>query len=144
MKKTLKESKKFAIKGKVLDMAVGVILGGAFGRIVTSFVNDILMPFISLLTGRVSLADLTIIIYGFDPQAPPVSENYGQFLQNILDFFIIALSIFVMVKIIKRIREKYMCRYTEQADEPVKPSKEETLLLEIRDMLQEKSVKQND
>ena len=131
MKKTLIEFKKFAIKGNVFDMAVGVIIGGAFGRIVTSFVNDIIMPFISLLTGRVTLSELTFIIPGIQP----VEVNYGQLLQNIFDFLIIAIIVFMMVKMAKRIREKYL---PPLPDEPKKPSKEEELLIEIRDMLKEK------
>ena len=132
MKKTLIEFKKFAIQGNVFDMAVGVIIGGAFGRIVTSFVNDIVMPFISLLTGRVTLSELRFIIPSLDPNVQYVSINYGQLLQNVFDFLIIAIIIFMMVKVAKRIREKYL---HNKPEEPKKPSKEEELLIEIRDML---------
>jgi len=140
----LKEFKQFAVKGKVLDMAVGVILGGAFGRIVTSFVNEILMPLISLFTGRVSLAELAFVMPAIDPNAYQVSLNYGIFLQNILDFFIIAISIFVMVKLIGKLKKKYLEAKQLDSDEsgeptePPKPSKEEELLIEIREMLKEK------
>ena len=141
MRKQLREFKQFAIKGKVVDMAVGVILGGAFGRIVTSFVNEILMPLISLFTGRVALAELAFVMPAIDRSAPQVSINYGIFLQNILDFFIIALSIFVMVKLIKRLKRKYFESKSNESPEPTEPpqsSKEEQLLTEIRDMLKEK------
>jgi len=132
LKKTLIEFKKFAIQGNVFDMAVGVIIGGAFGRIVTSFVNDIVMPFISLLTGRVTLSELRFIIPSLDPNVQYVSINYGQLLQNVFDFLIIAIIIFMMVKVAKRIREKYL---HNKPEEPKKPSREEELLIEIRDML---------
>ena len=135
MKKRLQEFKKFAIKGKVLDMAVGVILGGAFGRIVTSFVNDILMPFISIFIGRVSLAELAFVVPAIDGYTEPILINYGQFLQNIVDFFIIALCIFMMVKLITRLREKYIKTKPEEGEALAPPSKEEELLLEIREML---------
>ena len=139
MKKILQEFKKFALRGNVLDMAVGVIIGAAFGRIVTSFVNDILMPFISLLTGRVSLSELYLTIPEINNNyLPPIIVNYGMFLQQIIDFFIIALTVFVIIKIIKRIRDKYICH---KPKEPEKTSKEEALLIEIRDMLKEENKK---
>ena len=138
MRKMFKEFKTFALRGNVLEMAVGIIIGGAFGRVVTSFVNDILMPFISLLTGGVTLSDLVFVIPGLQRHnIEPIEITYGQFLQNIFDFFIIALTIFIAIKVAKKIRE----RYTKcPVEEPKKPCSTEELLLEIRDMLKKEDV----
>ena len=130
--KMFKEFKEFALKGNVIDMAVGVIIGGAFGKIVTSLVNDILMPLISVVTGRVSLISLSVAVPTFNPDAPSILVSYGQFLQNTLDFLIIAMSIFMMVKVINRFKKK-----SEAATEPA-PPKTDMLLAEIRDLLKEK------
>ena len=135
-KKLFGEFKAFALKGNVVDMAIGVIIGGAFGKIVTSLVNDLLMPMISVLTGRVSLVDLAFSIPHFDYSYPPIAINYGQFLQNTLDFFIIALSIFFMVKLVSGLHRKYAATHVLETPPP---TKEEELLTEIRDLLKERS-----
>ena len=103
MKKFIKEFKEFAVKGNVLDMAVGVVVGGAFSKIVSSLVSDIIMPAISLLTGKVSLKDLSFTL---QTGGEPIVLSYGIFLQTVLDFFIIALSIFLFIKLINRFHRK--------------------------------------
>ncbi len=136
MKKFFQDFKAFAMKGNVIDMAVGVVIGGAFGKIVTSLVNDIITPAISLLTGSVNLADLSVDLPSWTGE--PISLAYGLFAQNILDFLLIAFSIFMVIKIIGKIRRK-----KEEAPAappaPPAPSKEEVLLTEIRDLLKEQN-----
>jgi len=134
MKKIFKEFKEFAIKGNVIDMAVGVIIGGAFGKIVTSLVGDIVMPAISLITGRVSLKSLALTVPVFNSDTAPIVIKYGEFLQNTLDFLIVAISIFFMVKVINMLKRKQ----EEAPKPPPKPSNEEVLLTEIRDVLKDK------
>ena len=132
----LKEFRDFAVKGNVMDMAVGVIIGGAFGKIVTSLVNDIMMPLISKITGGINFTDLKIVLTPAD-EANKVAEvafAYGNFIQNVFDFLIIALCIFAMVKAINSLKKKE----EEKPEEPPKPSNEELLLTEIRDLLKEK------
>ncbi len=136
----IKEFKEFALKGNVMDMAVGVIIGGAFGKIVSSLVNDIIMPLVGLATGGVSFVD-KFITFG-DAQFKTLAEAkeagasvfaYGQFCQNILDFLIIALCIFFMIKAVNKMKKK-----EEPAPEaPAGPTQEE-LLTEIRDLLKKK------
>ncbi|MED1471533.1 large-conductance mechanosensitive channel protein MscL [Bacillus salipaludis] len=117
------EFKQFAMKGNVIDLAVGVIIGGAFGKIVTSLVNDVIMPLISLLIGGVGF-DFTKLKVG--------TLKYGLFLQSVLDFFIIAFCIFLFVKFINRFKKK-----EEVVKEVVKVDRSEELLAEIRDILKE-------
>ena len=136
--KFIEEFKKFAFKGNVVDMAVGVVIGGAFGKIVTSLVNDIITPVIGLITGGTDLKNLK---YVFTPATEEVAEsalNYGLFLQNIIDFFIIAFSIFVFVKVINVAKKRFEKKQEviEEAKEEPKPTTEE-LLSEIRDLLKE-------
>lgn len=139
----LKEFKAFAMKGNVVDMAVGVIIGGAFGKIVTSLVNDIIMPPIGYLVNGVNFRELKYTL-PMNPLAPegtePASIAYGNFLQTTLDFIIVAFSIFLMLKAIMRLTKK-----TEEAPvtppAPPAPSKEEILLTEIRDLLKEQNKK---
>lgn len=134
-----KEFKDFALKGNVMDMAVGVIIGGAFSKIVTSLVNDIIMPPIGLLLGNADFSDLRIniskvrdVISG--TEAEPVYWNYGAFIQQCVDFAILAFCVFLMVKIMNRlIRKRESAPATPPA--PPAPSKEEQLLTEIRDLL---------
>lgn len=138
MKKFIEDFKSFAMKGNVIDLAVGVVIGGAFGKIVTSLVNDIITPLISLVMGKGNLPDLSIDIAGQKGVEGYVGILYGQFIQNIIDFLIIALSIFVVIKLIGKFKRK-----EEKAEEAVvieeeKPSKEQELLTEIRDLLKEK------
>lgn len=111
----LKEFKEFALRGNVIDLAVGVVIGGAFGKIVTSFVNDILMPPIGLLLGRVSFTDLYVVFKGVVPAGTPlataktlegvVTWNYGAFLSTIIDFIIIAFAVFLVIRQINRLRK---------------------------------------
>lgn len=129
MSKLLDEFKAFAMRGNVIDMAVGVIIGGAFGKIVTSLVNDILMPIIGVLTGGIDFSDLSI-------KVGKASVSYGMFIQNTIDFLIIAFCIFLMVKAINKLSHK-----KEEKPEPAKapePTAEEKLLTEIRDLLKNK------
>lgn len=142
MSKFLSDFKEFALKGNVVDMAVGVIVGGAFGKIVSSLVNDILMPVISLVTGGDGYKNLKYVITEGQPAADGVAAveevaiNYGLFIQNIVDFFIIAFSIFVALRFMMKFKKKE--EEPAPAPEPA-PTKEEVLLTEIRDLLKKKN-----
>jgi len=129
--KMLDEFKAFAIKGNMIDMAVGIVIGGAFGKIVSSIVNDILMPPIGLLLGGVNFTDLKVVMKAATETLPAVTWNYGSFIQALIDFLIIAFAIFMLIKGINTMRKK------EEAAPapPPAPTKEETLLTEIRDLL---------
>ena len=137
----VKEFKEFAVKGNVMDMAVGVIIGGAFGKIVTSLVGDIIMPLVGKLTGGVDFTNMFINLgegsfktLAEAQEAGAAVFAYGAFIQNIIDFLIIALCIFLMVKGINKLNKK-----KEEAPAPApEPSNEEKLLTEIRDLLQNK------
>ncbi|MBE6288668.1 MAG: large conductance mechanosensitive channel protein MscL [Bacteroidaceae bacterium] len=141
----VKEFKEFAMKGNVMDMAVGVIIGGAFGKIVTSLVNDVLMPVVSLCTGGVDFTNLFVKLSGegdFNTLAEAQEAGasvmaYGQFIQNIVDFLIVAFCIFLMIKGMNKLNKKKE-EEPAPAPEPPAPSKEETLLTEIRDLLKNK------
>ena len=138
----LKEFKAFALKGNVMDMAVGVIIGGAFGKIVTSLVNDVIMPPIGLVVGGVDFSDLKLVIKkavieGGAEVAPAVTWNYGAFIQQVVDFTILAFCVFMMVKIMNRLMSKKEEKPATPPAPPA-PSKEEVLLTEIRDLLKEK------
>lgn len=127
----LSEFKAFAVKGNVVDMAVGIIIGAAFGKIVSSFVGDVIMPPIGLLIGGVDFSDLAITLKAADGDIPAVVLSYGKFIQTILDFVIVAFAIFMGIKVINRLK-----REEEVAPEaPAAPSREEELLSEIRDLL---------
>ena len=129
----LKDFKEFAFKGNVLDMAIGVIIGGAFGKIVTSLVNDMIMPIISILTGGINFTDLKFII---TPKHGDVAENaiaYGSFIQNVVDFLIIAFCIFLFVRLIEKFKKK-----EEVKIEAPKKADDIVLLEEIRDLLKAK------
>ncbi len=131
----IKDFKDFALKGNVVDMAVGVIIGGAFGKIVTSVVNNIIMPPIGVLTGGVDFTDLKLVIKEAEGEAEAVTLNYGAFIQDVVDFLIIAFCIFLMVKGISALNRK---KDKEEAAAPApapEPSAEEKLLTEIRDLL---------
>jgi len=138
----LKEFKEFAMRGNVIDMAVGVVIGGAFGKIVSSLVADVIMPPIGLLIGGVSFTDLAItlspaeIIDGVEKAA--VTLNYGNFLQTAFDFIIIAFAIFLFIKGINKLSSLKKKEEEVVVDTPAEPSKEEVLLAEIRDLLKEK------
>ncbi len=140
----LKDFKEFAMKGNIIDMAVGVIIGGAFGAIVSSLVNDIIMPVVSLVTGGDGLKNLKYVIVHAKDAADGVAVeevaiNYGIFIQNIVDFLIIAFSIFVALRVIMKFKKK---EKEEEAAAPApEPSKEEVLLTEIRDLLKQQAEK---
>lgn len=134
MKKFFLEFKEFAMRGNVLDMAVGVILGGAFGKITTSLVNDVFMPLIGMLIGGVDLGKLNIVLKPATDTAEAVTLGIGTFLTTIIDFVLVAFVIFLMIKTINRFRRK---KEEEPAlEEPKGPTAEE-LLTEIRDLLKE-------
>lgn len=134
MKKLIKEFKEFAVRGNVMDMAIGVIIGSAFSKIVSSLVHDIITPLLSLILGRINISELVVTIPSVVGNAAPIKIAYGNFLQTVLDFIIIALSIFLAVKAINKIKKKK----EETPAEPPKPSSEERLLTEIRDLLKSK------
>ena len=143
----LQEFKAFAMKGNVVDMAVGVIIGGAFGKIVSSVVADVIMPPIGLLVGGVNFTDLKLVMKDAVAEVKDeagnvitaaqdaVTLNYGNFLQVTFDFLIIAFSIFLMIKLITRLTEKKKAEEEATPAPPPVPSKEELLLTEIRDLL---------
>ena len=149
----LQDFKAFAMKGNVVDMAVGVIIGGAFGKIVTSVVNDIIMPPIGLLVGGMDFKDLKYVMQEAVPEklneagevieaaVPAVTLNYGNFLQQTFDFLIVAFSIFLFVSLIKKMSEKKKVEEPAAPAPPPAPSKEEVLLTEIRDLLKEQTKK---
>ncbi len=128
----LKEFKEFAFKGNVIDLAVAVIIGGAFGKIVTSLVNDLLMPLIGIILGGVNFSDLKWVLTPATTEVAEVALCYGAFIQSIVDFLIIAFSIFLFIKLIS-VKKKQ-----EAIVAPPAPSNEEVLLGEIRDILREK------
>jgi large conductance mechanosensitive channel len=139
----LKEFKEFAVKGNVMDMAVGVIIGGAFGKIVTSVVNDIIMPPIGLLVGGVDFSDMkltmkkAVLDAAGEVVSPAVTWNYGAFIQQVVDFTILAFCVFILVKLINSLNKKKEAPAPAPAPAP-EPSKEEVLLTEIRDLLKER------
>ncbi|WP_337677854.1 large-conductance mechanosensitive channel protein MscL [Hallella sp.] len=140
MGKFINEFKAFAVKGNAIDMAMGVIIGGAFGKIVSSIVNDLIMPPIGWLIGGVNFSDLKItlpaekIADGIEMQAATI--NYGSFIQNLIDFVIIAFCVFLLVKGINKLANK---KQEKPAPTPApEPSAEEKLLAEIRDLMKEK------
>ncbi|MDE6514334.1 MAG: large-conductance mechanosensitive channel protein MscL [Muribaculaceae bacterium] len=138
----IQDFKAFAMKGNVIDMAVGVIIGGAFGKIVSSLVNDIIMPVVGLLTGGVNFTELKATLHDavLDPTTQEVVKeavtlNYGMFIQNVVDFLIIAFSIFVALRVMMKFKKK-------EAEAPAPapaPSNEEVLLTEIRDLLKQQN-----
>ena len=127
----MSEFKSFAMRGNVVDMAVGIVIGGAFGKIVSSFVNDVLMPPIGLLIGGVDFSDLSIVLKAATDGAEAVTLKYGMFIQTTLDFLIIAFAIFLVIKAMNSMKKKE----EEAPKEPPKPSAEVELLTEIRDSL---------
>jgi len=125
----LKEFKQFALKGNVIDLAVGVIIGGAFGKIVTSLVNDLLMPLIGLLIGGIDFTNLKYVITPASEGIEEAAVRYGSFIQSVVDFLIIAVCVFFFVKLLTFKKKK-----AAEAPPPA-PSTEEVLLTEIRDIL---------
>lgn len=140
MGKFIQDFKDFAMRGNVIDMAVGVIVGGAFGKIVTSLVNDIIMPVVGILTGGVNFTDLAFELHPaeLDTQGNIVAEavklQYGMFIQNIVDFLIIALCIFIAIRMLNKLKKKE----EEKPAAAPEPSNEEKILTEIRDLLKDK------
>jgi len=137
MSKFINEFKEFAVKGNAVDMAVGVIIGGAFGKIVTSIVNDIIMPPIGWLIGGVNFSDLKCTLPALAEGMEPATINYGVFIQTIIDFVIIAFCVFLLVKGINSLSRKKKEEEAAPAAPP-QPSAEEKLLTEIRDLLKNK------
>lgn len=138
MGKFISEFKEFAMKGNVVDMAVGVIIGGAFGKIVSSLVNDIIMPLVSIITGGVNFTDKKLILKdavmnGEEIISPEVAVTWGVFVQSIVDFLIIAFCIFMAIRFMNKLKKAEV--KAEAEPEPDTPSKEEVLLTEIRDLL---------
>jgi len=132
----LSEFKEFAVKGNVVDMAVGIIVGGAFGKIVSSFVGDVVMPPLGMLMGGVNFNDLALVLKEAQGETAAVAIKYGAFLQTVFDFVIVAFAIFMAVKAMntmKRLREREEAAAPPPA--PPAPSAEEKLLTEIRDLL---------
>lgn len=129
----MSEFKKFAVKGNVMDMAVGIIIGAAFGKIVTAFVNGVMMPPLGLLLGGVDFSDLAIVLKEATENSEAVTLQWGAFVQTAIDFLIIAFAVFMMVKAMNNMKAKE----EEKPAEPPKPSNEEVLLKEIRDLLKQ-------
>lgn len=127
----LKEFREFAMRGNVVDLAVGVIIGAAFGRIVSSLVSDIIMPPLGMLIGGVDFKQFHLVLRAAEGNIPAVVMNYGAFLQNIFDFIIVAFAIFMAIKLMNKLRRKEV----EEPAAPPAPSAEEKLLTEIRDLL---------
>ena len=132
--KMLEEFKKFAMRGNVIDMAVGIIIGGAFGKIVSSFVSDVIMPPIGLLLSGRDFSRMMITLKEATETTKAVTINYGVFLNTVIDFIIIAFAIFMVIKAMNRMKKKQ----EEKPAPPPAPSKEELLLTEIRDELRKK------
>jgi large conductance mechanosensitive channel len=133
----VKDFKDFAMKGNVVDMAVGIVIGVAFGKIVSSFVKDVLMPPIGLITGGVDFSDKSIVLKSAGTAAdgteiPAVLLNYGMFANTIIDFLIVSFAIFMVIKVMNSAKKK------EEAAPPAKPPAQEVLLTEIRDLLKQK------
>lgn len=136
MKKFLKEFKEFAVKGNVIDLAVGVVVGGAFSKIVTSLVNDIIMPIVGILTGGINFSEYKIALKGASPNFPAVTLNLGSFIQTTVNFLIVAFCIFLFIKAINKMKvssDKEEASITKE-----KPMSEEVLLLrDIKNLLKE-------
>ncbi len=129
-----KEFKEFAIKGNVVDMAVGVIIGAAFGKIVSSFVSDVITPPLGLLVGGVDFRELGMVMKAGVGATPPVVLKYGLFIQSVFDFTIVAIAIFAVVKMINRLKRPPTAPAT-----PPEPPRQEVLLTEIRDALRQRA-----
>lgn len=139
----LKEFKDFAVKGNMVDMAVGIIIGGGFGKVVTSLVSDVIMPPIGMLLGNVNFTDLKVTLkHAYVDAAgalqPAVTLNYGSFIQTIIDFIIVAFCIFLVVKLMNKLRDVTVKEKEAMPAPPPEPTTEEKLLTEIRDLLKDK------
>lgn len=129
--KIVQEFKAFAMRGNVIDLAVAVIIGAAFGKIVTSFVNDILMPPLGVLLGGLDFKDYVLTLVAAQAGKPAVTINYGMFVQNVIDFLIVAAAIFLAIKALSSMKKKEEV----VVDTPLPPTKDQILLTEIRDLL---------
>ena len=138
MKKFLNEFKAFAMRGNVVDLAVGVIIGGAFGKITTSLVNDVIMPVFSVLLGGINFSSWQLVLKEATETEAAITLNYGNFLATVLDFLILAFAIFCMVKAINTLHDRMVKKAEETPPPPPAPSAEERLLTEIRDLLRER------
>lgn len=127
----IKEFKTFIMRGNVVDMAVGIIVGAAFGKIVSSFVNDVLMPPIGIAVGGVDFTSLKVTLQEAVGEAPAVTINYGNFIQSVVDFLIVAFAIFMVVKVMNKMKKKE----EEKPATPAAPPADIQLLSEIRDLL---------
>ncbi|BAU72509.1 large-conductance mechanosensitive channel protein MscL [Metapseudomonas furukawaii] len=134
----LSEFKAFAVKGNVVDMAVGIIIGAAFGKIVSSFVGDVIMPPIGLLIGGVDFTDLAITLKAAEGDIPAVVLSYGKFIQTVLDFVIVAFAIFMGIKVLNRLKREEAAA----PEAPPAPTRDQELLTEIRDLLKSQRDKQ--
>jgi large conductance mechanosensitive channel len=132
--KMVKEFKEFAMRGNVIDMAVGIVIGAAFGKIVSTFVAGVLMPPLGLLLGHVNFSELSIVLRPAAGTAAPVTMPYGLFIQAIVDFVIIGFAIFLVVKAMNSLKKKQ----AEAPEAPAEPPAQERLLAEIRDLLKQK------
>ncbi len=129
----MSEFREFAMRGNVVDMAIGIVIGGAFGKIVSSFVSDVLMPPIGMLIGGVDFSELSMTLKQATEEAEAVTVSYGAFIQTVVDFVIIAFAIFLVIKAMNSMKKKEAAK----PDEPAKQSAEEILLTEIRDLLRQ-------
>lgn len=136
MMSVMKEFKEFAMRGNVVDLAVGVVIGGAFGKIVSSLVDNVIMPPLGILIGGVNFKDLGLVMRAASPESPAVVFGYGQFIQTVFDFAIIAFAIFMLVKMMNKV----MPKKAEAPAAPKGPTQEE-LLAEIRDLLKKANAK---
>jgi large conductance mechanosensitive channel len=130
----MKEFKAFAMRGNMVDMAVGIVIGGAFGKIVSSLVADVIMPPLGMLLGKANFADLAVTLKQASGDVAAVTLNYGKFVQTVVDFVIIAFAIFMVIKAMNALKKKE----EEAPPAPAAPSKEEVLLTEIRDVLKQR------
>jgi large conductance mechanosensitive channel len=131
----IKEFREFAVKGNVVDMAVGVIIGAAFGKIVSSLVADVIMPPLGLVIGGIDFSHFQMILREGIDKTPPVTLKYGVFIQAIFDFLIIAVAVFLLIKLVNRLRRQHAA----EPPPPPEPPKQELLLAEIRDLLKNRS-----
>lgn len=140
MKKVLNEFKEFAIKGNIVDLAIGVVIGGAFSKIVTSLVNDIIMPLVGMLTGGINFSEYKITLKESIGKFPAVTLNLGNFIQTLVDFLIISFSIFLFIKLLIKIKDITTKEELKDNKENVKKTPEEVMLLrEIKDIIKKQN-----
>ncbi len=131
----LNEFKEFAMRGNVVDMAVGIVIGAAFGKIVSSFVNDVVMPPLGVVIGGVDFTNLAVTLKEAAGETEAVTLNYGMFIQTVFDFTIVAFAIFMVIRAMNSMKRQA----DEKLEEPAEPPKQEVLLEEIRDLLKKRS-----